>query len=77
MRASGPILLADYSPLSDNSRVPRPFGITFAGNALSEATLLSYAYAFEQTTQARKQSRPYAEAMPKTQLKDIVQTVTQ
>ena len=50
-----------------------PFGITFAGASLSEATLLSYAYAFEQATQARKQSRPYAEAMPKTQLKDVIE----
>ena len=31
-----------------------PVGITFTGRAWSEATLLKYAYAFEQRTTARR-----------------------
>ncbi len=33
---------------------PYPFGITFTGRAWSEAILLSFAYAFEQATRARR-----------------------
>ncbi len=32
----------------------RPFGVTFAGTAFSEGTLIKVAYAFEQATKARK-----------------------
>ncbi|GAA0344129.1 amidase family protein [Bacillus carboniphilus] len=38
----------------------RPFGITFAGTAFSEGTLIRIAYAFEQTTQHRR--RPVLES---------------
>lgn len=32
----------------------RPFGITFAGTAFSEGTLIKLAYSFEQATKWRK-----------------------
>lgn len=32
----------------------RPFGVTFAGKAFSETTLIRIAYAFEQRTKHRK-----------------------
>lgn len=46
----------------------RPFGITFAGSAWSEGTLISCAYAFEQATHYRDQGKPYKEAMPTAQI---------
>jgi amidase len=49
----------------------RPFGVTFAGDAFSEAELLGIGYAYEQATQARKQGRTYAEATPQTQIETI------
>ncbi|EPQ50833.1 amidase signature enzyme [Gloeophyllum trabeum ATCC 11539] len=49
-----------------------PFGLAFMGTAWSEAKLLGYAYAFEQATQARLMRRAYEEAVPKTQLADVV-----
>ncbi|CAD6585465.1 MAG: hypothetical protein CYPHOPRED_003086 [Cyphobasidiales sp. Tagirdzhanova-0007] len=53
----------------------RPFGLTFAGTAWSEAKLISYAYGFEQATHHRLRRRPYDGAMPKTQVvyRDAVQ----
>ncbi|KAI9702326.1 MAG: hypothetical protein M1836_000805 [Candelina mexicana] len=47
-----------------------PFGISFLGRAWSEASLISYAYAFEQRTQVRGMVQPYL--VPNTELKDIV-----
>ncbi|KZT52926.1 amidase signature enzyme [Calocera cornea HHB12733] len=48
-----------------------PFGLTFAGTGYSEATLISYAYAFEQATHHRLEKRAYWEAIPKTQIPDV------
>ncbi|KAH7928864.1 amidase signature enzyme [Leucogyrophana mollusca] len=49
-----------------------PFGIAFLGTAYSEVQLIGYAYAFEQATKVRLARRAYPEAIPKTQLKDVV-----
>ncbi|KAH7930964.1 amidase signature enzyme [Leucogyrophana mollusca] len=49
-----------------------PFGIVFLGTAYSEVQLIGYAYAFEQATKVRLARRAYPEAIPKTQLKDVV-----
>ncbi|KJA23796.1 hypothetical protein HYPSUDRAFT_66167 [Hypholoma sublateritium FD-334 SS-4] len=49
-----------------------PFGITFFGTAYSEFELLGFAFAFEQATHARLARRAYPEAIPMTQLRDIV-----
>jgi amidase len=49
-----------------------PFGVSIVGTAFSEFKLLSYAYAYEQATQTRLKRRAFPEAIPKTQLKDVV-----
>jgi len=50
-----------------------PFGIAFIGTAYSEFNLIGFAYAFEQATHARLKRRAYAEAIPVTQIKDVLQ----
>ncbi|KAI9781341.1 MAG: hypothetical protein M1816_002409 [Peltula sp. TS41687] len=47
-----------------------PFGIAFLGVRFSEATLISFAYAFEQRTMHRNDVQPYI--LPKTELGDVV-----
>ncbi|KAK3178226.1 hypothetical protein OEA41_000359 [Lepraria neglecta] len=47
-----------------------PFGISFLGPAWSEATLIGFAYAFEQRTMVRNKVQPYI--VPSTELKDVV-----
>lgn len=47
-----------------------PFGLSFLGPAWSEATLISFAYAFEQRTRVRNMVQPFV--MPNTEMKDIV-----
>ncbi|OSX56752.1 hypothetical protein POSPLADRAFT_1050447 [Postia placenta MAD-698-R-SB12] len=49
-----------------------PFGIAFLGTAHSEFNLIKYAYAYEQGTHVRLRQKAYPEAIPKTQLKDVV-----
>ena len=49
-----------------------PFGIAFVGTAFSEFALVSFAFAYEQATHARLKVRAYPEAIPRTQLEDIV-----
>ncbi|KAF9242305.1 amidase signature domain-containing protein [Melanogaster broomeanus] len=52
-----------------------PFGLCFMGTAYSEYQLIGFAYAFEQATQVRMNGRKaFAEAIPKTQLKDVMST---
>ncbi|KAI9855499.1 MAG: hypothetical protein M1824_006095 [Vezdaea acicularis] len=47
-----------------------PFGITFLGPKWSEASLISFAYAFEQRTMTRNQVQPYL--IPRTDLSDVI-----
>ncbi|KAL8745723.1 MAG: hypothetical protein Q9190_002162 [Brigantiaea leucoxantha] len=47
-----------------------PFGLSFLGPAWSEASLIGYAYAFEQRTMVRDQVQPYL--VPSTELGDVV-----
>lgn len=47
-----------------------PFGLSFIGPAWSEASLIGYAYAFEQRTMVRNQVQPYL--APKVELKEVV-----
>lgn len=47
-----------------------PFGISFLGDKWSEASLIGFAYAFEQRTKIRNQGVPYI--LPKTELVDVV-----
>ncbi|KAG1819197.1 amidase signature enzyme [Suillus subaureus] len=49
-----------------------PFGIVFMGTAYSEFKLIGYAYAFEQATHVRLQRRAYDDAIPRTQLTDVM-----
>lgn len=49
-----------------------PIGLCFLGTAYSEFDLISFAYAYEQHTHTRLARRAYAEAIPKTQLWDVI-----
>jgi len=49
-----------------------PFGISFMGTAFSEFKLISFAFAYEQATHNRLKVLAFPEAIPKTQLKDVV-----
>ncbi|PIL28846.1 transporter [Ganoderma sinense ZZ0214-1] len=50
----------------------QPFGLSFLGTAFSEFGLVSLAFAYEQATHTRLQVLAFPEAIPKTQLADIV-----
>lgn len=50
-----------------------PFGISFVGTAYREFQLIQYAYAYEQATKHRLERKAYPEAIPKTQLADVIQ----
>ncbi|EIW53226.1 amidase signature enzyme [Trametes versicolor FP-101664 SS1] len=50
----------------------QPFGIAFMGTAFSEFHLISFAFAYEQSTHNRLKQLAFPEAIPKTQLADIV-----
>ena len=52
-----------------DSGKPR-FGLSFLGPAWSEASLIGYAYAYEQRTQTRNKVQPYI--VPSTELVDVV-----
>ncbi|PSR75763.1 hypothetical protein PHLCEN_2v8880 [Hermanssonia centrifuga] len=49
-----------------------PFGLSFLGTAFSEFDLIGFAFAYEQKTQTRLARKAFLEAIPKTQLKDIL-----
>ncbi|KAG6847917.1 hypothetical protein H0H93_004893 [Arthromyces matolae] len=49
-----------------------PFGLSFLGAAFSEFNLIGFAYAFEQKTKARLSRKAFEDAIPKTQLSDVV-----
>ncbi|KAH9912038.1 amidase signature enzyme [Fomitopsis serialis] len=49
-----------------------PIGLSFLGTAWSEFDLVSYAYAYEQHTHTRLARKAYAEAIPTTQLWDVI-----
>lgn len=47
-------------------------GISFIGTAFSEERLIGLAYAYEQGTQVRLTRKAYKQAIPTTQLIDVV-----
>ena len=49
-----------------------PFGIAFVGTAFSEFKLITFAFSYEQATHNRLKVLAFPEAIPKTQLVDIV-----
>ncbi|KAF8260371.1 amidase signature enzyme [Lactarius quietus] len=49
-----------------------PFGISFLGAAFSEFNLVGYAFAYEQATHTRLKRLAFPEAIPKTQLVDVI-----
>ena len=49
-----------------------PFGIAFVGTAFSEFELITFAFSYEQATHNRLKVLALPEAIPKTQLADIV-----
>ena len=50
-----------------------PIGLSFLGTAFSDFDLISFGFAYEQKTQTRLARKAIPEAIPKTQLKDIVE----
>ncbi|KAI0634576.1 amidase signature enzyme [Trametes polyzona] len=50
----------------------QPFGIAFMGSAFSEFDLIKFAFAYEQATHNRLKQLAFPEAIPKTQLADVV-----
>ncbi|KAJ8082276.1 hypothetical protein PM082_008125 [Marasmius tenuissimus] len=49
-----------------------PFGLSFLGGAFAEFELVGYAFAYEQKTKTRLARRAYPDAIPKTQLQDVM-----
>lgn len=49
-----------------------PIGLSFLGTAFSDFDLISFGFAYEQKTKTRLTRKAIPEAVPKTQLKDIV-----
>ena len=49
-----------------------PFGLSFFASKFSEFKLISFAFAYEQATHVRLKRKAYPEAIPKTQLADVV-----
>ena len=49
-----------------------PIGLSFLGTAFSEFELIGFAFAYEQKTQTRLARKAFLEAIPKTQLIDII-----
>lgn len=49
-----------------------PFGIAFVGTAFTEFSLISFAYAYEQATHTRLKQLAFPEAIPRTQLSDVI-----
>ncbi|KAG1867496.1 amidase signature enzyme [Suillus tomentosus] len=65
--------LLPVTPSSVYTQAPGlPFGIVFMGTAYSEFKLIGYAYAFEQATHVRLQRKAYDDAIPRTQLTDVM-----
>ena len=50
-----------------------PFGLSFLGTAYSEFRLIGFGFAYEQATKTRLQRRAFDAAIPKTQLKDVME----
>ena len=49
-----------------------PSGLSFLGTAFSDFSFISFAFAYEQKTQMRLARKAFAEALPKTQLQDVM-----
>ena len=49
-----------------------PIGLSFLGTAFSEFELVGFAFAYEQKTQTRLARKAFAEAIPTTQLIDVI-----
>ncbi|KAG9308337.1 amidase signature enzyme [Chiua virens] len=53
-----------------------PGGFMFHGHSIQRVSINRLAYAFEQATHVRLERKAFAEAIPKTQLKDVVSPLT-
>ncbi|KAF8878104.1 amidase signature enzyme [Infundibulicybe gibba] len=49
-----------------------PIGLSFFGTAFSEFDLIGFGYAYEQKTRTRLERKAFPDAIPRTQLKDII-----
>ncbi|CAA7270086.1 unnamed protein product [Cyclocybe aegerita] len=66
------VAIGSAGPLTVYPAPGVPFGLSFLGTAFSEFDLIGYAFAYEQKTKTRLARKAIPEAIPKTQLKDIV-----
>ncbi|KAF9036317.1 amidase signature enzyme [Panaeolus papilionaceus] len=66
------VTVESAGPLTSYPLPGAPFGISFLGTAFSEFDLIGFGFAFEQKTQVRLSRRAMPNAIPKTQLKDVV-----
>ncbi|KAF9027405.1 amidase signature enzyme [Hymenopellis radicata] len=66
------VTIGSAGPLTVYPAPNVPFGMSFFASAFSEFELVGLAFAYEQATQTRLAKRAFDEAIPKTQLGDIV-----
>ncbi|KAF5372557.1 hypothetical protein D9758_005186 [Tetrapyrgos nigripes] len=64
--------MIDIGPVTSYPTPGTPIGLSFYGTAFSEYELIGFAYAFEQKSKVRTLRKVYADAIPKTQLKDVM-----
>jgi len=64
--------IGSAGPLTFYPAPGMPIGLSFLGTAFSEFDLIGFAYAYEQKTQTRLARKAFSDAIPKTQLQDIV-----
>jgi len=50
-----------------------PFGLSFFGTAFSDFELIGFGFAYEQETQTRLARKAFPAAIPKTQLRDVIE----
>ncbi|KAG6864455.1 hypothetical protein C0991_009382 [Blastosporella zonata] len=68
------IAVGSAGPLTVHPAPGIPFGLSFLGTAYSDFDLIGFAYAYEQKTQTRLSRKAYEAAIPKTQLRDVLDT---
>ncbi|KIK52738.1 hypothetical protein GYMLUDRAFT_179802 [Collybiopsis luxurians FD-317 M1] len=66
------VTIGSAGPLTVYPAPGVPFGLSFLGTAYSEFDLIGFAYAYEQKTMTRLARKAFPDAIPKTQLKDVV-----
>ncbi|KAF5343932.1 hypothetical protein D9758_012140 [Tetrapyrgos nigripes] len=66
------VTIGSAGPLTIYPAPGVPFGLSFLGTAFSEFELIGFGFAYEQATKTRIKRRAFKDAIPKTQLVDVV-----